>query len=149
MRTRLALPGAALLQGTGEALPLADASADAVLLLRSVNHIPNLAQGLQEAVRVLRPGGQLVLVDNVCFALVRSHEQLQAAHAISTEETPFEHYRNDDAAAVCAVLEAQGLLLRVVVREDVGVGTSNQWCVVAERLPEPAQAPSPQSGQLP
>jgi SAM-dependent methyltransferase len=134
--TREVLPQALLLQGSGEVLPLANGCADAVLFLRSVNHIPDLRLALHEAHRLLKPGGTLILVDNVGFALVRSPSQMAAAHAISTEETPFEHFRNDNAAAVAALLAdtpACGWVLEVV--EEVGPGTSNQWCILARRQP--------------
>lgn len=134
--TREVLPDALLLQGSGEVLPLASGCADAVLLLRSVNHIPDLRLALHEAHRLLQPGGTLILVDNVGFALVRTPSQLAAAHAISTEETPFEHFRNDNAAAVAVLLASTptcGWVVEVV--EEVGPGTSNQWCILARRRP--------------
>lgn len=46
-----------LLCGNGEALPVADAHFDRVFFLGTVEHSPDLARLLSEAVRVLRPGG--------------------------------------------------------------------------------------------
>jgi SAM-dependent methyltransferase/biotin operon repressor len=43
-------------------LPFADASADSVLFLQSLQYIPDPAEALAEAVRVLRPGGRLLVV---------------------------------------------------------------------------------------
>ena len=51
-----------LLEGTVTALPLADRSVDAVLAVHNVYFWPDLATGLSEVARVLRPGGRLVLV---------------------------------------------------------------------------------------
>ena len=46
-------------QGGGEALPLPDASADAVTFIHSLHHVPvaSMGRALEEAARVLRPGG--------------------------------------------------------------------------------------------
>jgi malonyl-CoA O-methyltransferase len=46
-----------LLQAFAEALPLADASADVVISLETLNQVCDLGLALREAVRVLRPGG--------------------------------------------------------------------------------------------
>ena len=54
-------PGLAVTRGHAEALPFADHSFDAALLVRVLAHLPDPAPALAEAWRVLRPGGQLVL----------------------------------------------------------------------------------------
>lgn len=129
---RRTLPGARLCRGVGEALPLPDGTVDHVMVLRAWNHLREPERLLREAVRVLRPGGSLLLVDNVAFALLRSREAAERAHAVPVSETPFEHYRNDGAE------EAQGALALVpelVVEETiaVGPGSGNQWLVRARR----------------
>ena len=65
MRAELARrqPGVRVLAGSGEALPLPDASVDAVTYAQAW-HWVEPAAGLREAARVLRPGGVLVLVWN-------------------------------------------------------------------------------------
>lgn len=129
-RLALALPHARCLQGVGEHLPLRDGVADAVLMLRSFNHLRDVPAALAEAVRVLRPGGKLVVVDNVAFGLARTPQQRDRAHAVTVVETPFEHYRNASGAEAAEALRAAGLKVREV--HDVGPGRSNQWLVVAE-----------------
>lgn len=52
----------AFVRGLGERLPLRDACADVALSIFNLNHLVDPARGLAEMVRVLRPGGRLVLV---------------------------------------------------------------------------------------
>ncbi len=55
------VPGARLLQGDCQRLPLADASVDLVLNTLSFHWYPQPLAALSEFLRVLRPGGQLLL----------------------------------------------------------------------------------------
>src|SRR5574343_108162 len=57
--------GLVVLQGRAEAVPCADASFDMVWMLKSLHHIPDMAQALHEAARVLRPGGWLYVSEPV------------------------------------------------------------------------------------
>jgi ArsR family transcriptional regulator len=50
-------------QGDLEALPLGDHKLDAATLFLALHHLPEPAQVLAEAHRVLRPGGRLLVVD--------------------------------------------------------------------------------------
>ncbi len=51
--------------GRGEALPFDDSTADAVLYLNSLHHVPVdfMDAALREAVRVLKPSGQLIVIE--------------------------------------------------------------------------------------
>jgi SAM-dependent methyltransferase len=49
-------------QATGEQLPLADASADSVLFLQSLQYMADPSAALKEAVRILAPGGRLLVL---------------------------------------------------------------------------------------
>jgi MoaA/NifB/PqqE/SkfB family radical SAM enzyme/SAM-dependent methyltransferase len=102
---------------------------DHILVLRSYNHLTSPEQALDRAIALLKPGGSLVVVDNVAFGLVR-----QARHAARAELAPenrFEHYRNDGAQEAAQRLVGRGLSL--VERCDVGPTTSNQWMLRYER----------------
>ncbi len=129
---RARMPSATLRATTAEALAvdgaLAPASLDAALLLRSWNHLQEPAPVVAALARALRPGGALIVVDNVAFGLVRTKAQVERA-----ERGPagFEHYRNDGAAEAERVLAAAGLTC--VERHEVGPETSNQWMLVLRR----------------
>lgn len=49
------------LEGTAEALPLADCCADAVISTLATHHFTDLAAGFREMSRVLKPGGRIVI----------------------------------------------------------------------------------------
>ena len=61
---RVALPDVEALAGTAEAIPLPDASADAVLVAQAF-HWFDAGAACTEIARVLRPGGVLGLVWNL------------------------------------------------------------------------------------
>jgi SAM-dependent methyltransferase len=135
-RSAAGLPGGLFVRGVGETLPLADASVDAVMWLRSYNHMRDLHRAIGEAARVLRPGGTLLLVDNVTFGLARTPAQLARARGISLQATPFEHYRDHNADdAVVALGSVGGFEIEHSV--PVAVGRSNQWLVRARRRAVP------------
>lgn len=62
-RARRKAPGAHAMLGDAEALPVADASVDAVLLHCIVAVTPDANACVQEACRVLKPGGMISLFD--------------------------------------------------------------------------------------
>ncbi len=55
------LPGADVREGDLEALPFADGSFDAVTAVNSVFYAENMAAAMRELVRVVRPGGRVVV----------------------------------------------------------------------------------------
>ena len=59
------VPEARFVIGGAEALPFADASFDAAIFLNSLHHVPvaQMPTALREALRVLRPGGEVVIVE--------------------------------------------------------------------------------------
>ena len=61
-RTR-GLSNVELLDGDLAALPIADATCDAALLLLALTHVEEPARALAEMARILRPGGRAVVVD--------------------------------------------------------------------------------------
>lgn len=124
-------PWADVQVATAEALALAPTSLDHALVLRSYNHLHDPGAVVRQLTDALRPGGRLLVVDNVAFALVRSSDQASRA-----EQGPaiFEHTRNDGAADHVALVERLGLPLQLTARQDVSAETSNQWLVEWERV---------------
>lgn len=126
-------PAARTWVGTAEAWAdeVEDESVDHVLLLRSWNHLTEPARVAQAVVRALRPGGAVLVVDDVAFGLVRSRPKARRAERSAAR---LEHHRNDGPADAARVLEGAGI--EVVERRDVGPGTSTLWLVRAVK-PEP------------
>ncbi len=83
--------GERYLEGTGQAIPLDDASADAVLFVQSLHHVPPDAidAALTEAARVVVPGGAVVVLEPVAdgpfFALVRMVDDETSVRALAQE----------------------------------------------------------------
>ena len=53
--------GLEAIQGTGEELPIANRSVDAVLIVDALHHFADRQRALSEAARALRPGGVVVI----------------------------------------------------------------------------------------
>jgi SAM-dependent methyltransferase len=110
---------------------------DHILLLRSWNHVVDLDRVMAAVAELLAPGGQLVVVDDVPFALARG-----AAHAARAEAGParLEHHRNDDAGRALERLRAGPLGggLVVVERRDVTPSSGPEWLLVLRRAGPPA-----------
>lgn len=122
-------PWAQFLVAAAEDVSFDPCSIDSILLLRSYNHLNAPRVALPRLVEALRPGGSLLIVDNVAFGLVRSR-----AHAASAERGPgeLEHRRNASAEGAHHVVSP--LSLKLIERRDVGPNTSNQWLLRYEKI---------------
>jgi SAM-dependent methyltransferase len=67
-------------------LPVADGAFDVVIAAEILEHIPDDATAMAEAVRVLRPGGRLAVTvprwwpERVCWALSDAYHQVEGGH---------------------------------------------------------------------
>ncbi len=106
----------ALRRGTAHALPFADASFDTVVCTLGLCAIPEHEVALDEMIRVLRPGGRLVLVDHVASSsrLARGAQWLLERFTIPLAG---EHFRRRPSLLV----EARGLRVEQRQRFKLGV----------------------------
>ena len=91
--------------GDAHELPFAAESFDVVTCRHAPHHFPRVQQAISEWVRVLKPGGKLLLVDSA------SPEEAEAAavlHEIETLRDP-SHMRNHNISEWKAYLDAAGL----------------------------------------
>jgi SAM-dependent methyltransferase len=111
---------------------------DHALVLRSWNHLRDPDRAAAAIVRALRPGGTLLVADNVAFGLLRRNAPREPREPRDGDATHgrllFEHYRNDDAGQADRVLSR--LSLELVERRDVAASnaTSNQWLLRYRRI---------------
>ena len=123
-----------------DAEPFAGRSFDHLLVLRAWNHLREPGRVLAGLLERLRPGGSLILVDNVAFGLARTRKQSGRAERSRARH---EHYRNDglaEADRVVAPFVARYGLERVTARA-VGPQRSNQWLL--HYLVSPGERVSP------
>ncbi len=124
---RAKLPEAELREGGIETLE-PGRSFDHVLVLRSWNHLRDPQDFARRAAGLLRPGGTLLVVDNVAFALIRTPAQTRRAQGSAAR---WEHCRNDDDARAHAILGEAGLELQA--RHGIARRGSNQWMLLYTR----------------
>ena len=65
------------------ALPIHDASVDLALLSQALHHAPDPSRALAEAVRIVRPGGTLLVLD------LRQHDQVWVRERLGDERLGF------------------------------------------------------------
>lgn len=94
--------------GVGEFLPVRDESVDNVVFNTSLDHILDYHQAIEEARRVLKPGGNIylstliwtknasLLNDAVHFHHFREYEILGALNGMHIEQAKYYQYKDDD-----------------------------------------------------
>ena len=74
-------PGVEVVDGTAERLPVDDGTIDAIWAVNTMHHWVDVERGVAEIARVLRPGGRLLLVDEVFTDPTHpDHERFGAEH---------------------------------------------------------------------
>lgn len=112
------LSNVAVQQGSADRLPFADASFDLVCTRFSAHHWRNLPQALQEAARVLRQGGRLVVIDTAAPADVLADTYMQAIELLRDTS----HVRNVSLSSWKKLIAQTGLQ----------VGFSKSWKLTLE-----------------
>ncbi|CAM3520286.1 methyltransferase domain-containing protein [Deinococcus frigens] len=108
-------PGAGIHRGRAEALPYMTGAFDAVLLVRTLAHLPDVSAALLEAWRVLRPGGRLVLA-------AHGADHLRATwHALGRPAAD----GGPENALRAALAEARHPALRLDVRRPISVAAAD------------------------
>ena len=107
---------ATLRQGDAHALPFEDASFDTVVCTLGLCAIPDIDSAVGQMVRVLRPGGRLLLVDHVASSsrIVRGMQRLVE---LATLPLAGEHYLRRPLYQV----KAAGLDIELVERFTLGL----------------------------
>jgi SAM-dependent methyltransferase len=128
-RARAALPEGRFYRGGIEEFRGAPASFDRILCLRSLNHVADLDEGLARMAELLKPGGQLLLVETTPFAMLRRAEQVAAADR--APRAGHQHFRN--LASVDVLPTARRHSLRAVEHQPASLHATNEWILLLAR----------------
>lgn len=132
-RVQAALPQGRYSLGDIESFRDRAASYDHILCLRALNHVFDMDEALGRMAEMLKPGGQLLLVETTPFALLRSREQVAAAD--QAPRAGHQHFRNVASEAVLPLARRRGL--RVRHHHPIGRATTNQWILLLDRPTAP------------
>jgi SAM-dependent methyltransferase len=146
---RAKIENARAIEGTAEAVPLADASVDAVTVAQAF-HWFRAEEALQEINRVLRPGGGLALVWNTRDDGEPLHAAVSKILQPLERDTPRRHKRDwrvvlDDAGGLFTPCETATFGYEHVVDED---GFVQRFCSVSFVAAAPAEARAAVEAQL-
>lgn len=128
-RARSALPEGRFWQGGIEELRGRPASYDHLLSLRSLNHVRDLDEALARMADLLRPGGSLLLIECIPFAMLRDPAQVAAADR--APRAGHQHFRNVASEQVVPLARRRSLLVRQHL--PASRATTNQWILLLER----------------
>jgi SAM-dependent methyltransferase len=101
-----------------EALPLDDRSVDYVWCRDVLNHV-DLAAGLAECTRVLRPGGQMLIYQTFATDLIEPQEAAQIYRGLAIV--------SDNMAEAFFIATAEAVGLNVVTRDVIGSEWRERW----------------------
>jgi SAM-dependent methyltransferase len=128
-RLREALPeGRYYLGGIEELRPIPPGF-DRILCLRALNHVVDLDEAVGRMAEMLRPGGQLLLVECTPWAMLRDAEQVVGAD--QAPRAGHQHFRNVASEAVLPLARRRGL--RVLAHQPSARTGTNQWLLLLER----------------
>jgi ubiquinone/menaquinone biosynthesis C-methylase UbiE len=121
-------PPAAFVEGLAEAMPLADASVDAITAVYLLHEVPAdvRARFADECARVLRPGGRLIIVDSLQFGDRPAYDVLLDSFPDGFHEPYYADYAAADLAQLMAdrglpaVSSELAFLSKVMVFDKIG-----------------------------
>jgi demethylmenaquinone methyltransferase/2-methoxy-6-polyprenyl-1,4-benzoquinol methylase len=117
-RGRGRFPRLRFVRADGAHLPVRDGTADLVLLVEVLHHVPDADALLRESVRALRPGGR-ILIEEVEFTGVAGRARRWLEERVSAGVWP------RDRAGLCSRLTALGLRPTVLEHEGFVVLASS------------------------
>jgi SAM-dependent methyltransferase len=126
---RAALPEGRFFQGGIEDFAGVPSSYDRVLCLRSLNHVVDLDEAVARMAALLKPRGQLLIVETTPFAMLRTAAQVAAADR--APRAGHQHFRNVTSEDVLPYARRRGL--KVVHHHPVGLATTNEWILLLEK----------------
>ena len=106
---------------------------DAILVLRSHNHLPTPFRSYECLLSWLAPGGKLLLADNIAYGVLRRRADFQRIKE-ETRTCAFEHLRNDDLPQ--ALLYFAALPVTLSESTEITPETANQWLAVLDKANE-------------
>ncbi len=126
---RALLPEGRFFQGGVEEFAGMRSSYDRVLCLRSLNHVYDLDEAIARMASLMKPRGQLLIVETTPFAMLREAEQVAAADR--APRAGHQHFRNVTSEDVLPYARRRGL--GVVHHHPAGLETTNEWILLLER----------------
>jgi 2-polyprenyl-3-methyl-5-hydroxy-6-metoxy-1,4-benzoquinol methylase len=109
------------------------ASYDHILCLRSLNHVADLDTALARMSGLLKPGGELLIVECTPFAMLRRSEQVAAAD--SAPRAGHQHFRNVASDEIVPLARRRSL--HVLEHRPASLHTTNEWILLLQRPPPP------------
>jgi 2-polyprenyl-3-methyl-5-hydroxy-6-metoxy-1,4-benzoquinol methylase len=128
-RIRTALPQGRFHRGGIEDFSGEPETYDAILCLRSLNHVVDLDEAVSRRTALLKPGGSLLIVETTPFAMLRLPEQVAAADR--APRAGHQHFRNLASHEVLPLAQRRGL--NVVHHHPAALHTTNEWILLLER----------------
>jgi 2-polyprenyl-3-methyl-5-hydroxy-6-metoxy-1,4-benzoquinol methylase len=133
-RIRTALPEGRFHLGGIEDFRGEPQSYDCILCLRSLNHVVDLDEAVSRMTALLKPGGELLIVETTPFALLRRADQVAAAD--QAPRAGHQHFRNLTSDEVLPLARRRKLL--VAHHHPARLSTANEWILLLRRSAGPA-----------
>jgi 2-polyprenyl-3-methyl-5-hydroxy-6-metoxy-1,4-benzoquinol methylase len=128
-RIRAALPQGRFHLGGIEDFRGEPQSYDRILCLRSLNHVVDLDEALSRMTALLKPGGELLIVETTPFAMLRRAEQVAAADR--APRAGHQHFRNLTSDEVVPLTRRRDL--RIAHHHAARLSTTNEWILLLQR----------------